>query len=223
MTDTLTYIKKLFAASGVKNGDLEAERICDMYDSLGYIIQTDEFSLSDATACSGAASHIIRLTAALTSRRITDRFKPGKRYSSDELQQYAAGLLLGLCVETVYMIMLDSQGKLISAEYMGEGTVNASGFLPRKFLDTACRYGASTVILAHNHPCGSPVPSEVDIMTTSALVPVFRSAGINLAAHYVTVGFDVCDCMKLLTMHRETEEKTCVIHVNVVKENEKGG
>ena len=188
------YLEKLLSAAGCRNAAEISERFAAKFFSLYDAIQADEYKLKDMGFNSKEIS-LIRLTAALTSRRITDRFKSGKRYSDEEIRELVSGLLFACSVESVYMLSFDKHGKFIAADLLDAGTVNASGVIPRKMLDIVLRRNAQSVILAHNHPCGRPVPSESDVITTASVASICQSAGIKLSAHYVAAGFEMYDCM----------------------------
>ncbi len=93
---------------------------------------------------------------------------------------------------------------MISTDLITEGTVNSSAFLPRKMADIALRKKAASVILAHNHPSGNLMPSDNDIAVTLLAESVLRDAKVKLDAHYITVGFDIKDCLKeIKKIHNE--------------------
>ena len=188
------YLEKLLSAAGCRDSAEISERFSTNFFSLHDAIQADEYKLK-AMGFDSKEISLIRLTAALTSRRITDRFKSGKRYSDEEIRELVCGLLFAYSVEAVYMLSFDKSGKFIAADLVDAGTVNASGVIPRKILDIVLRRKAKSVVLAHNHPCGRPVPSESDVITTESVESICRSAGIELVAHYVTAGFEMYDCM----------------------------
>ena len=55
-------------------------------------------------------------------------------------------------------------------------------------MQTALRHNATAVVLAHNHPGGSAVPSREDVATTQQLRKVLSPAGIALLDHIVVAG-----------------------------------
>ena len=88
------------------------------------------------------------------------------------------------------MLSFDSRGRVKGCDLLGEGTVNASEVYPRKIAECAVRRGASSVILAHNHPSGVANASDDDISATLALFATLRSMGIRLYRHVVVAGRD---------------------------------
>ncbi len=194
-SESREYLSRLLSFTGDKKSKESSELLSEKFDSLNYLLHVDDYTLKNVTNNDSKSADYLRLVAALTSRRITDKFKNGKKYSQKEIEEYIVGLFFGLSVETVYIIMIDENGRIISAEHLGDGTVNASGFLPRKLLDVVLRKNAKSVILAHNHPCGTTAPSDNDIMVTNIADYVLGDAGVELLHHYIISGFDISDCI----------------------------
>ena len=203
------YLEKLLACAGIRDAAELSERIMSKFGTLYTVIQTESYKLVDM-GFDPKAVELIRIASALTSRRITDRFKSGKRYSDQQIREFIAGLLFSYTVETVYMLSFDKDGKFIVADLVDAGTVNSSGVIPRKILDIVLRRKAKKIILAHNHPCGRPAPSDNDIMTTATVKSVCESAGIELLAHYVTAGFDMYECVSNIKCDYSEERVLCV-------------
>ena len=192
------YLERIIGFADAKNARGAAESLILEYGDVMSVLQVDEYMLGESCGSKQAAG-ILRLTAALCSRRITDKFKFGKGYGEDELKEYLCGLFFGATVEMVYALMLDDNGRLMGCERIGEGTVNSSEILLRRLCDAAIRKGYKKVIVAHNHPRGKAQPSSTDICATASLVGTLNSAGIELIANYVVSGFDVADCMECIS------------------------
>lgn len=170
-------------------GDEKAEKcvkvILEKYGSISTAFSETEEELCRVCGIGMNTALLIKLAAYVNSRRITDSFRYGERHTELELRDLIGALFLGASVETVYLILLDDKGCVISAEYIGEGTVCASDVHPRKLIECAIKKKSKNVILAHNHPKGNPSPSKEDIITTGRLFNVLASAGIRLCAHYL--------------------------------------
>ena len=87
--------------------------------------------------------------------------------------------------EEIILLMLDTRGRKIADEVISKGTVNMAVLEPREVLCTALRYEAVFLILLHNHPSGSPTPSEADISVTRKLAKACEIVGIELRDHIV--------------------------------------
>lgn len=56
---------------------------------------------------------------------------------------------------------------------------------PRDVFREAVRWNAHSIIIAHNHPCGDPTPSEDDIELTRMLIEVAKLHRIPILDHIV--------------------------------------
>ena len=166
-------------------------RLIDRYGSVATVFSESEEELCRVGKMSMNTALLIKLIAYNEARRKTDNFKFGEKHTELELREFIGALFLGSSVETVYAIMLDNEGRVISAEHISEGTVNASDVIPRKILECANKRKARSLILAHNHPKGNKTPSKDDVMTTGRLTSLFATVGIRLVAHYIVADGDV--------------------------------
>jgi len=82
-------------------------------------------------------------------------------------------------------LFLNSRNQLIQKETISIGTINSGVVHPREVFKPAIENLASGVILAHNHPSGSPAPSPKDIEMTSRLVEAGRIMGIEVIDHII--------------------------------------
>ena len=192
------YLNGLFLFSDKKNAEADTERIISSFSGFTDIANTDKYILETVIGCSEKNADFLRLVSAITSRRIVDKFKNGKKYSQNELKEYMIGLSFGLAVETVHLILFDNFGKMIDTVHLGDGVVNSAGFIPRKMLDVAVRKNAKSAILTHNHPTGVAKPSENDLNATYIASTVLANVGIKLTAHYIVSGFKVLDCLPIV-------------------------
>jgi len=58
----------------------------------------------------------------------------------------------------------------------------------RTIIAEALRLGARFILLAHNHPSGSPEPSKADIAQTRKLVLAAEAVEVKLADHIIFAG-----------------------------------
>ena len=138
---------------------------------------------------------LIKLSAALASRRVIDDFEYGVSYTEEEIKKFLVALFRGSSVETLYLISLGENGEVLSCDFISEGTVNAANILPRQIIEPAVRNRAAGVIIAHNHPAGFSWPSTDDVSFTSTVRNILGSAGISLVSH-ITVAGSECSTLK---------------------------
>lgn len=84
---------------------------------------------------------------------------------------------------------LNNQNILIELKVMHTGTVNESPVYPREIVKAALLYDSTAIILAHNHPGGSVLPSTPDISVTRKIKEAAETVGIRVIDH-VIIGND---------------------------------
>lgn len=190
--DSCSMIEKVLAVSiGKDKSSACVNRLLERYGSISTVFSESEEEICRVGGVNMNTALLIKLVAYTQARRITDNFEFGELHTELELREFIGALFLGSSVETVYILLLDEGGRVISAEHISEGTVNASDIIPRKILECANRKKAKTVVLAHNHPKGNKLPSKDDVMTTGRLFNLLASVGVRLAAHYIVADGDV--------------------------------
>lgn len=87
--------------------------------------------------------------------------------------------------EHLVAIYLDTQNQIIEQRTIFIGSVRRSIAEPREILYYACKNMATSVIIVHNHPSGSPEPSENDLQFTQKMKRACEDIGIICLDHIV--------------------------------------
>lgn len=87
--------------------------------------------------------------------------------------------------EEFHVMFFNTKQVLIRETLVSKGTVNASLAAPREIFVEALRNQAVTIILVHNHPSGSPEPSQEDILLTRNIQAAGDIIGIQLIDHII--------------------------------------
>lgn len=67
---------------------------------------------------------------------------------------------------------------------------------PREVVETALRYHAHAVLLAHNHPSGTAEPSQDDYDATRAVISALNVIGVRVIDHLIFAGSTVYSMTK---------------------------
>ena len=90
--------------------------------------------------------------------------------------------------ELVAASFYDDEANYIKSEILSEGDVTSAKFSTENFVERSRFHGAKTVVLGHNHPGGSTIPSNEDIFTTKSISSELAKYGVSLAEHYIFAG-----------------------------------
>lgn len=88
-------------------------------------------------------------------------------------------------VECLLVIYLSGACGIIGTEMVSRGGVAGTAVRPAEIFRGAVIAGASSVILAHNHPSGDPTPSLDDVAMTRAAIRAGAVLGIPVVDHVV--------------------------------------
>lgn len=87
--------------------------------------------------------------------------------------------------EVFACLFLDSRQRPIAVEELFHGTLDHSEVHPREVVKRALAHNAAAVLLAHNHPSGSPEPSMSDRRMTQKLCQSLALVGVRVVDHLV--------------------------------------
>ena len=110
--------------------------------------------------------------------------------SSELVFDYLKASLKGCVDEEFKVLFLDGRNQLIAVEAFQTGTVNRSAVYPRKIVERALHHHAVGIIIAHNHPAGTLIPSKEDCTVTKAIKDALKTVEISLLDHIIIGGND---------------------------------
>ena len=87
--------------------------------------------------------------------------------------------------ESFYIILLDRRSKVIAIEEIHVGGMSAMVVDPKMIFQKALERKACSVILSHNHPSGSPSPSNEDIRLTEKVKLAGTYMDIKVLDHII--------------------------------------
>lgn len=87
--------------------------------------------------------------------------------------------------EHIVCIALDVRNCFIAKDVIFKGTLTSSVIHPREIYRFALEQAAASIIIAHNHPSGEPIPSNADIDVTHQIAQAGQITGIRLLDHII--------------------------------------
>lgn len=105
--------------------------------------------------------------------------------TGEDLYRLLAPLLRGFRQERVVAVYCDGDKRVLTHEVCAYGDEERCAFPMAHIVRRALELGARYVAVGHNHPSGTPQPSQEDVEHTRHLAAVLRSAGIVLLDHVI--------------------------------------
>jgi DNA repair protein RadC len=136
-----------------------------------------------------------RALAFLAAREILRRGRrrplpPDRSFrSSADVHSYFRSAVEELQKECFWAILLDGKNRIVRIVRVSEGCLTRSIVHPREVFRPAIREAAAGILFVHNHPSGSPEPSQEDIQITQRLVETGKVVGIRILDHVIIGGY----------------------------------
>jgi DNA repair protein RadC len=98
---------------------------------------------------------------------------------------YIQKIFDGRDYESFAVLFLDKRHHLIECVEMFRGTIDQSQVYVREVVKECLWRGARAVTFAHNHPSGSPLPSEADTRITNRLQQALALIDVRVLDHII--------------------------------------
>ena len=193
-------ILAIFLRTGTKNQSaIELGR--QLIEKLGSLAQLLAAPCEEVMSCDGIG--IAKYTQLLASLEMAKRYlatqvKQAPSLNSSQLvKDYLTTQLRPLPREVFAVLFLTNELTLIQFEILFTGGMSSCSVCVREVLRQALKYGASQLIIAHNHPTTSAQPSKADIELTQHLKNACQWVDLTLVDHII-VGQDTTQSLQEL-------------------------
>jgi len=105
--------------------------------------------------------------------------------------------LTSLDTEVLLAVALDARLAVRGTLLLSKGGAIGLSVTPREIFAPLIRVGATACVLIHNHPSGSPAPSEEDRVFTRRVVEAGRVVGIEVLDHIIVAADGSCSLRDL--------------------------
>ncbi|SFA83097.1 DNA repair protein RadC [Lentibacillus halodurans] len=177
--DKITFKNLLATTTREKEDSYVVNELFSRYPSIQELLDVTEEELLQIKGIGQvkakqiiAALQLARMNPCPVEQRFTIRSpEDGFEYLKD--LQYADR-------EHFVVLGLNTKNEVLFRETVFIGSLNASIAHPREVFKHLIRRSCASAVCAHNHPSGSPQPSQEDIHVTRRLADVGKMVGIEL-------------------------------------------
>ncbi len=191
-TDVQVLEMLLFYCIPRQDTNVLAHRLLDRFGNLARVLDAPMEELVQVDGIKKNAATFLKIVPAAGRYYQVERGRMDTMplTTTEACGAYMRSYFFGRTKETVYLLCLNAQCMPLACRIVGEGGINSTGVSLRAIVEIALAEGASTVVLAHNHPSGIALPSNEDIMTTRKVAAALDAVEVTLADHLVMVEDD---------------------------------
>ena len=166
--------------------NIVAKTLLERFGDLGEIFYTDKYKLSVMMPEEKRVLEVLELLKQLISDILRTRIKNTNVISNrKELLDYLKFTMGGLDVEQCRLLLLNKKNIVLVDEVVSEGSLDVAPLYLREIIKKVLFYGAAAIIVVHNHPSGSPVPSENDWIITDKIIKACKVFDVSVHDHII--------------------------------------
>ncbi len=163
-----------------------AKELLKHFPTFSELLNADKNRLKEIKGVGDSVVLAIKLIGTLSRRLLQQNLQKKQSLSSaSDVIEYCRQKIAFSSVESLMILFLDNNNGIIVDEIIQRGTVDATAIYPREILKRSLEVGASSIILAHNHPSGDPTPSSEDILMTHEVIRGATPLNIAVLDHIV--------------------------------------
>ena len=162
-----------------------AHRLLSRFGSLSGVLNASAAELSQVDGIAEQSAILIRLVSEIAHLYLSGDNTRKRFTDTDGLGAYIASQFIGLERETVMVFGLDASNMLKSRKILFCGGFRDAKISASRLSRFALSCGADYIVLAHNHPGGSLMPSEADMIATRRLCKALQAVDVRLAEHFI--------------------------------------
>ena len=168
-----------------------AHALMERYGPLSAVLTAPVEDLKKVEGVGESAAILLKLAPQLYRKaKMSDAEQETILSSVERVGAYLLERFAGEKNEVVYQLCLDRKGKLLVCKKLGEGGVTSADLDIRRLVENALLTGASSVVLAHNHPSGVALPSRDDYAATDRAKTALAVVGVALTDHIIVADGD---------------------------------
>lgn len=167
-----------------------AHRLLDRYLTIGGVCDAPVDELMKDFNLSYSAAVFLKMLPEMSRLYVESKVKSDYILSAEKSGEIFRAMFIGRTTEATAIILGDSKGKMLYSGIVAKGSINTTDAPIRKIVDMALRHNAKNVLIAHNHPSGSALPSGNDLAQTKLIYRTLANVGVRLLDHYIVTDDD---------------------------------
>ncbi len=189
-----------------KDTNIIAHRLMNKFGTLSGVMDAPYDLIVESGVSENTAFMFKFLTEFMGVYR-NDKLQNGSKVvNRDILPQKLINLYLSKNTEMAYLILMDLNLKELYSGIVSHGSIINTELNIPKICELAIHHSAKYAIIAHNHPGGTSLPSQADIIATINLYQTLKYLKVTLIDHFVVAGDDCVSFHDAGIMFKSKEE-----------------
>lgn len=163
-----------------------AHELLKRFETLAGVLDASPEELRKVNGIGEHTIALLRLIPAVGSYYMRQRGEMGRLvHTSEEAADILGPRFYGARNEMVYILCLDSKGKILGVKKIAEGSIQSADISLRRIAEEALGLRAAGIYLAHNHISNLALPSGADWMSLDILEAAMNAIGVQVYDHII--------------------------------------
>lgn len=163
-----------------------AQELLDGFEGIAGLLQSGQDALKRIKGLGPAKRAELLAVLELARRALAQQLRARSALDTPEVVKHYLQLHLAAKPHECFAVLfLDSQHRLLALEELFRGTLAQTSVYPREVVLRALHHHAAAVVLAHNHPSGSVLPSRADDLLTRNLQNALALVDVRVLDHVI--------------------------------------
>lgn len=188
-----TYLRPLIGGAA----DAVSKQLIARFGTVARAIEASPEALADALAGHESAAAAIFAARRLMQFAANEQLVGSPVQAADmRFHAYLRAMLQHPVEERMHAIFLDRNDIFIAGENVARGSAGALMMRVRHVVHRALDLCASRILIAHNHPSGSSMPSEVDRRSTQDFIAIANAIDLEIVDHLIVTTDEIYSMRK---------------------------
>ncbi len=181
----------LFYSIPRKDTNEIAHLLVNRFKTISGILSASKEELTEIAGVGENTVALLKLIRTINKICVAEKTTKKSEFKSiDEIYTFLADKYFDTDKERVAITTVNGKGQILGFDFVGEGDISSAGVSMREIIEVVIKRKATGVILSHNHPNSSAIPSISDIETTEKIYKLLSDMNVLLLDHVVLTDGD---------------------------------
>lgn len=168
-----------------------AHNLINTFGSLHAVFEADVIDLAKIKGMTKNAACLIKLILPIAKSYILDKYNDESYLrTTEEIGNFILARFFAAHKEQCAILCLNHMGRVLAYDILSEGDIDSVGISVRSIIEKTLQTGATSIVIAHNHPGGIALPSQSDVRMTEAIADALRTVSVKFIDHLIIAGDD---------------------------------
>ncbi len=168
-----------------RDNKMLAKRLLAAFDNFDGLLSASSEELARVEGCGPAVDSFLSLLREIIARASQSNVQRKQSVTLSDIVEMGRQRLKHCTDEEVWAALLDKQNRLLIFKKIRHGSIDYVALEPLEIVELMVRNHASSLVLMHNHPGGTCMPSQEDRALTGRISLALRHLGLFLHDHVI--------------------------------------